>query len=61
MESFDTDDELYPCLDGGHADKGIGHNRRFPLKDTARAFSLNAAYKDNVVKVIIEIHERTKP
>jgi L-iditol 2-dehydrogenase len=27
---------------------------RFPLKDAARAFHLNAAYQDNVVKVIIE-------
>jgi len=28
-------------------------SHRFPLKDAARAFRLNAAYKDNVVKVII--------
>lgn len=29
-------------------------SHRFPLKEAPRAFRLNAAYKDNVVKVIIE-------
>jgi threonine dehydrogenase-like Zn-dependent dehydrogenase len=27
---------------------------RFPLEKAAEAFELNAAYKDNVVKVIVE-------
>jgi len=29
-------------------------SHHFPLKKAPRAFRLNAAYKDNVVKVIIE-------
>jgi L-iditol 2-dehydrogenase len=29
-------------------------SHRFPLKRVKEAFALNAAYKDNVIKVIIE-------
>ena len=36
-------------------------SHHFPLNQTARAFRLNAAYKDNVVKVIIENRPRTTP
>jgi L-iditol 2-dehydrogenase len=37
----------------GKADVRSLVTHRFPLRDTAEAFVLNAGYKDRVVKVII--------
>lgn len=38
---------------GLNLDEIISH--RFPLSDAPKAFALNAAYQDNVVKVVIEV------
>jgi len=48
---------MYPraiqLVDSGKADVRSLVTHRFPLRNTAEAFALNAGYKDRVVKVMV--------
>ena len=49
---------VYPralrLVESGAVDLSVLVTHRFPLSRTAEAFAMNAAYRDNVVKVVID-------